>query len=299
MERPRRAVLLMAYGSPQGLADVERYYTHILGGRRPSPEALAALVRRYAAIGGSPLYEVSERLRRALQERLAEEGWDVFLGFKHAPPYIAEMVELAWRRGVEELVAIALAPHYAPQSVGSYLELVSEAVTACGGPSWRAVRAWHLHPGLIQIWVDQIAALQRALPQTPNAAVWLFSAHSLPFTAQDYAQAVEAMASRVAQAARLSRWEVVYQSRPQAPGAWLGPELEERLSAWAERGATVAVVPIGFISDHLETLYDLDVQARATAERLGVHLFRVPCPNDQPALVDVLADLARHPEAAS
>lgn len=299
MERPRRAVLLMAYGSPQGLEDVERYYTHILGGRRPSPEAVASLTRRYAAIGGSPLREVSERQRRALQERLAGEGWEVLLGFKHAPPYIAEMVELAWRRGVEELVAIALAPHYAPQSVGSYLKLVSDAVAACGGPSWRAVRAWHLHPGLIRFWVDQIAALRRTLPQTANSAHWLFSAHSLPATAQDYAQAVEATARRVAQGAGLARWEVVYQSRPQAPGEWLGPELEGRLLTWAQPGATVAVVPIGFISDHLETLYDLDVQARATAERSGVSFFRLPCPNDQPALIEVLADLARHPEAAS
>ncbi|MBX5467665.1 MAG: ferrochelatase [Firmicutes bacterium] len=288
-----RAVLLMAYGSPRRLEDLAAYYTHIRHGRPPSPEALEELASRYRAIGGSPLVAISERQRRGLEARLnqaAEDGrWRVYLGFRHAPPFLADVVADMARDGVTEGVALALAPHYHPLSVGAYLEAVRQAAERFPSLRLRGIAAWHLEPGLIAWWARQVKRLAVQVPQGSGPVHWVFTAHSLPAPSPEYRAAVEATAAAVARQSRLGAFEVAFQSRPRAPGEWLGPDLLERLPAWGRAGGTVAVVPVGFVSDHLETLYDLDIQAREAAERLRLGFVRAAAPNDDPDFVEVLA----------
>ena len=292
----RRGVLLMAYGSPTSLEEVEPYYTHIRGGRRPSPQALQELQERYRAIGGSsPLPAITQRQARALQARLGE-GWQVYVGMRHWTPWIAEAVSRMAADGIREAVGVALAPQYSRMSVELYVEAAEAARRELGAHDLqvRYVRSWCRHPAFVRCWADRLA---RALAAEGfQQAHVLFTAHSLPERIlqwnDPYPQELHDTCQAVAAACGLepARWSFAYQSQGRTPEPWLGPTLEQALQELARQGLRrVVVCPVGFVADHLEVLYDIDIEARAAALQMGMELARTESLNDAPDFIEALA----------
>jgi ferrochelatase len=290
---PSDAVLLLAYGSPAGPADVEAYYTDIRRGRPPTAEQLADLRRRYEAIGGvSPLAARTESQRAALQRALGDDI-PVVLGFKHAAPSIEAAVATI---DAERIVTLVLAPHYSALSVGEYHE---RACDAAPGRTIIGIRSWATLPA----YVDFLAgAVRDELTRLPARTKVLFTAHSLPARVEEmgdpYPDELRATAAAVAARAGLApwaQWATAWQSAGRTHEPWLGPDVRTVIDelAGTGRGTGVLVCPCGFVSDHLEVLYDLDVEARAAAERQGLTFARTPVPNDDPAVIAGLAGLVR------
>jgi ferrochelatase len=279
-------VLVMAYGTPAASADVEAYYTHVRRGRPPTPELLADLQRRYAAIGGtSPLLEVTRRQAAGLQDELGA-GFRVELGLKHAPPFIEDGVAALAGVGVERSVGLVLAPHYSAMSVGEY-------ATRAEGVD--VVEQWWDAPGYLDLLAD---AVKRGLDTLPDGSEVVFTAHSLPVrileAGDPYPDQLRATAEAVSARAGIARWSLAWQSAGRTPDPWLGPDILDVLDDRAAAGrAGVLVCPCGVVSEHLEILYDLDVEARARAEALGLPLARTAMPNDDPGFLRTLADVVR------
>jgi ferrochelatase len=283
------AVLVMAYGTPERLEDIEVYYTHIRRGSPPPPALLADLVARYEAVGGPTLLN---RITRAqadgLARALARGGLDVevYTGFKHVTPFIGETVRSMAADGVDRAVGLVLAPHYSSRSIAEYASYAEKARPA--GLELEVIPSWHDHPGLVAFLAQRLGeALERA--GTPSTVV--FTAHSVPPAEGDpYPDQLRKTSELVASAAGVERWEFAYQSAGRTSEAWLGPDVLEVIASIADRGeAGVVVQAIGFVADHLEILYDLDVEARRAAESRGLSFARATMPNDHPAFVDVLA----------
>ncbi len=301
----KQGVIVMAYGTPRGLDDVERYYTDIRHGRPPDPESLQELTARYAAIGGrSPLYEITEGQRLGLEERL--DGIRTYLGQKHSPPFIADAVKDMAADGVERVVGLVLAPHYSKMSVGDYRRRVLLARDELG---WDAhvdiVESWHLEPGYVSFLGQRVrdAAAQLSSGARERYAV-VFTAHSLPERilqgGDPYPAQLRETADAVAAAARVPEHTIGWQSAGRTADPWMGPdvlEVLEKLAADGVRG--VVVCPCGFVSDHLEVLYDVDVECVRKASELGVELVRTRSPNDDSEFLDVLATVAGRALAAA
>src|SRR5581483_7802358 len=275
-------VLLMAYGTPRNLDEVEAFYTDIRGGRTPAPQLVEQLRNRYRAVGGStPLLEITRRQGAALQAALGPD-FHVVVGMKHWYPYIREAVEQLAAAGVGETVALALAPHYSAMSVGAYLQEVDEARQAIGSAfGLRPVHCWHLQPRYLQAIADRA----RAALKDFGAQTVVFTAHSLPRRILDsgdpYVSQLQETGAALAADLRLEHWEFAFQSAGATGDAWLGPDILQTLSRLAgEDVRRVLVTPIGFIADHLEILYDLDVQAKNAAAGLGIDLRRIESLND-------------------
>jgi protoporphyrin/coproporphyrin ferrochelatase len=273
-------ILCMAYGSPATEADIAAYFTHIRGGRPPSPEALAELTERYRAIGGSPLTDITRQQATALASRT---GLPTFVGMKHASPFIADGAAEARRHGVRRLVGLPLAPHYARMSLGSYQRSLQEA--------WDGelvfIAGFHDHPAFI-------AAVQGLLREAlaPSLRERLFfTAHSLPeriiAEGDPYRDQLLESCRLVASGMELPRWELAFQSASHTGEPWLGPDL---LEAVEQSGAKdVLVCPIGFVADHLEILYDLDVEAQSFAREKGLRIRRTQSFNTRPEFIDALS----------
>jgi ferrochelatase len=288
MSRP--AVILMAYGSPDRLADVPAYYADIRGGRPIRPELLDDLVERYRRLGiddgtgPSPLNAVTEETRAAL-ERAIEVP--VRTGMRHWEPRIADAVEHALGAGADALVGLVLAPHWSTLSIAKYERLFDEAVGR-RAPT-RFVRAWGAEPGFVALLADRVRGTQAHV---------VFTAHSLPARILDdgdtYRDTLLETSGLVAAAAGLADWSFSFQSESATGEPWLGPDILDHLGALRERGVErVLVCPVGFVSDHLEIRWDIDVEAVDRARELGLELERIAMPNAEPALVDVLAGLVR------
>jgi ferrochelatase len=281
--RPDTAVLCMAYGNPRTDADVEAYFTHIRGGRPPSPEALDELRDRYRTIGGSPLEEITRRQAAALSAQL---GLPALVGMKHAPPFIAEAAKQADAEGIRKLIGLTLAPHYAGMSLGQYEHALRE--------SWPGeldfVPGFHDHPAFIRA---VRVLLEEALAGFQPDRLF-FTAHSLPariVQKDPYDERLLESCRLVAEGCELPPWEFAYQSASTTGEPWLGPDL---LHAVERSGARrVLVCPIGFVADHLEILYDLDVEAQAFASERALELRRTASFNDRPEFIAALAEIVR------
>jgi protoporphyrin/coproporphyrin ferrochelatase len=282
------AVVLMAYGSPERLADVPAYYADIRGGRPIRPELLDDLVERYRRLdieSGSPLNAVTEETRAALE---AELGVPVFTGMKHWTPRIAEAAEAALAGGARTVVGLVLAPHYSRLSIAGYRAQLEEALA--GRAELEFVESWHDDEGL----VDFLAARVRG-----TEAHVVFTAHSLPARILDdgdpYQEQLLETARLVAERAGLGEdWSFSYQSESATGEPWLGPDILDHLEDLHGRGVgDVLVCPIGFVSDHLEIRWDIDTEAQEKAHELGMRLDRIEMPNADPAFVRVLAGLVR------
>ncbi len=300
-----RAVLLMAYGSPRDREQILPYYIHMRGGRAPKPEALAELESRYEAIGGhSPLTEITMAQAAGLRQLLREQDgreWEVVVGMKHTSPFVEDAVQQLAAMGVEEAVGLVLAPHYSVMSIAGYVDRAEAAAREAGGElKLHFVRDWHLEPGYIAWLGGQVRALLEELSQDPGRPpLVVFTAHSLPARLREmgdpYPDQLGETAAAVARELGLANWTTGWQSVAQSAGEpWLGPELLEVVRRAAEAGTREFVVcACGFVADHLEVLFDLDVEAQEEARRLGVSLVRTAMPNADPSFLKVLAGLAR------
>jgi len=292
------AVLLLAYGGPGSLDDVEPYLQDVRGGRPTAPELVAEIKGRYARIGGrSPILERTEAQAQALGRALGP-AWPVYVGMRHWHPFIAETVERMVACGQRRVVAIVLAPHYSALSVGAYEKKLLDA--ARGRLELALVRSWGDHPKFLEAVAERVRQALQRFP-APGAVQVLFTAHSLPeriLAAGDpYADELQASAAHVARLAGVGEWRFAYQSAGATPEPWLGPEAGAVMTELAATRKNFLIVPIGFVSDHVEVLYDVDVAYRGLAERLGVRLERTDSLNDDPLLVAALADLARRTAA--
>lgn len=270
----------MAYGSPRTEADVEAYYTHIRGGRRPSDEALDELRGRYRAIGGSPLEAITKRQAAALGERL---GIPAFAGMKHSPPFIADVAAEAWAAGVRRLIGLPLAPHYARMSVGAY----EQALRTAWPGELDFVGGFHDHPAFI----EALCGLLREATADYAPDRLFFTAHSLPCRIVEegdpYDERLLVTCRLIAGRMPLPPWQFAFQSQSTTGEPWLGPDLLEAVDRSGCHRALVC--PIGFVADHLEILYDLDVEARQHAADRGIEIRRTASFNDRPEFIEALA----------
>ena len=298
-------VVVMAYGTPRRREDVAAYYTDIRRGRPPSDEQLADLIRRYDAIGGlSPLIDRTEAQRSALAEELENETpgtFTVAVGLRHAEPSIEAAVGSLADAGVARLVGLVLAPHYSTMSVRVYLQRAAAAAAARNIP-FAGIESWATEPAYIESLTRGIEASLSDVDQGSRTHV-LFTAHSLPRRVLDaadpYPSEVAATAGLVAARAGLvgDRWSIAWQSAGRTAEPWLEPDLLSTIHALAASSEADAIVvcPCGFVADHLEVLYDLDVEARQRAEAAGLTFRRTPVIN---ADRGVMAALARRIVAA-
>jgi len=277
-------VLCMAYGSPEGDAGIEPYFTHIRGGRAPSPEALEHLRDRYRAIGGSPLTAITLAQAEALAGEL---GVPVYVGMKHAPPFIADGVAKARAAGTIRLIGLPLAPHYAEMSVGAYLTAIRK--------EWQGelifVRGFHDHPAFVAAARGLVEEARRGF----DPELVIFTAHSLPARIEregdPYRERLLESSRLVAEAASVPAWEFAFQSASTTGEPWLGPTLDERLAQITAR--RVLVCPIGFVADHLEVLYDIDIEAMDKARARGIELRRTQSFNARPEFIRALGAIVR------
>jgi ferrochelatase len=291
-------LIVMAYGTPRTPNDVEAYYTHIRRGRPPEPAQLADLVARYDAIGGiSPLAERTEAQRAALATALAErsaEPFTVVLGQKHAAPFIEDAVATLADRGIDRAVGLVLAPHFSAFSVGQYHDR-ARGVAAERGVSYAGIDSWHLEPAYLDFLAAAVTDARATLPATHKV---LFTAHSLPervLVDDPYPDQLRESAAAVAERVGMlpwPDWALAWQSAGRTPEPWRGPDI---LTVIDELGATgrsagVLVCAQGFTSDHLEVLYDLDIEASARADAAGLAFARTRSLNADPVVMGALAD---------
>jgi protoporphyrin/coproporphyrin ferrochelatase len=279
------AVVLMAYGSPDRLADVPAYYADIRGGRPIAPEQLADLEERYRRLGvedSNPLNEITEATRTALEHEL---GLPVYTGMKHWTPRIADAAAQA--AGADRVVGLVLAPHYSALSIKGYRDQLEQALD--GRSELRFVESWHDEPGFIDVLADKV--------RNVDAHV-VFTAHSLPVRilaqGDPYKDQLLETARLVAEQAGVAEWSFSFQSESPTGEPWLGPDILDHLRALRSDGVRrVLVCPVGFVSDHLEIRWDIDVEAMELAGELGLELSRIEMPNDEPAFVAALAGIVR------
>jgi len=294
-----QAVLLMAYGSPVRLDQVEAYYTDIRRGNPPSPALLEELVGRYRAIGGgSPLSRIVEEQRAALEAELAgrSTAMPVYAGMRHIDPRIGEVVRRMADDGVTDAVAIALAPQ-ASMSVSAYRRALEKAAAEIGpaAPRFHVVESWCREHDFIEGLAETTQEALERFPD-PDAVRLLFTAHSLP---QRVVDAGDTYPAELADTARLvadllgrDEYDFAYQSAGRTDEPWLGPEILAEIRRMAAEGTTELVVsPVGFIADHLEVLYDIDIEAQGMARPLGIRLERPRMLNDDPLLISALAGI--------
>ncbi len=310
-------VLVMAYGTASGPDDIERYYTDIRGGRPPTPEHLRELRERYARIGDRfPLLDITrqqaEGMERSLNARRPGARFRAYLGMKHSEPFIPEGVAQMRRDGIERAVGIVMAPHWSGMSIETYVERVERAVVEDGGPAFAFVRSFHDHPLFVELLASRVAEAITQLPaRAREGAAVVFSAHSLPVrlledgsqwcktctaceTSCRYRDGLSETADLVAGRLGLGRYTTGWQSAGRTSDPWWGPPIEDVIEALAADGRPgVVVCSAGFVADHLEILYDLDVQAREQAEREGMAFSRTRMPNADPAFTEMLADVVR------
>lgn len=299
-------VLLMAYGSPNTIDEIEPYLRDIRGGRPIRDGLLEDLIRRYAAVGvPSPLLDVTMAQAAGLEHALSQNGdYRVFVGMKHWEPWIRQAVERIDASGIRHVIGIAGAPHYSAMSIGGYAGRVERAMNETGARfTFGMVESWWEQPAFTELVAGNLRETLGSWNTGDASTHVFFTAHSLPekiLAAGDpYRDQLLASAERIARHAGVRHWSFAFQSASQTGEPWLGPDLPDALSIFAGDGGRRAVVaPIGFVADHLEILFDIDVEAVEAAGRLGVELRRIPSPNADPRLCRAMADAVVSAEEA-
>ncbi|OAB32887.1 ferrochelatase [Paenibacillus glacialis] len=296
-------VLVMSYGTPESLEGIEAYYTHIRRGKAPTQEQLQDLTDRYEAIVGGvfPLRENTNlqvtELQAALNRNQDQSGIEFvcYQGLKHASPFIEDGVEQMTKDGIKRAVGIVLAPHYSIMSVGGYIKRAQEKATELG-LDMSFVESYHLHPKLIQALSERVSA---KLDQFEEAGAIredvrvLFSAHSLPKRiiemGDPYPEQLLETSRAIAEATGVTSWQFSWQSAGRTAEPWLGPDILDTLQELSvEQIENVLVAPVGFVSDHLEVLYDLDIEAQAISKELDMRLMRIDSLNSDPLYMETL-----------
>jgi ferrochelatase len=295
-------VLVMSYGTPESLDQIEAYYTHIRHGHPPTAEQLQSLKSRYEAIVGGffPLRENTNRQVQALEETLnriyPEQRFVCYQGLKHASPYIEDGVEQMVKDGIKTAIGIVLAPHYSVMSVGAYMKRAKEAAERLG-LAISFVKSYHLHPKLIEALTIRVNNAFEQLDDVSREDVRvIFTAHSLPEKILEmndpYPEQLLETSRAIAGQTGIPNWQFGWQSAGQTAIPWLGPDILDTLQTLAreEQVKNVLVSPIGFVSDHLEVLYDLDIEAQQLAGELGLKLVRTESLNTDPLYMETLAE---------
>jgi ferrochelatase len=285
------AVLLMAHGTPSSLDEMPEYLRLVRGGRPPSAELIEEMTANYRAIGGrSPLTDLTCAQAAALKVRLGAD-WPVAVGMRNWQPFIKDALADLAAAGATRVIGIPMAPQFSTLSVQKYIDAATAALP--GGIAFSAVESFHLHPLLIDAFTERVRAAAPAADE-----VVIFTAHSLPsrvIAAGDrYADEVAETAGAVAARAGIPKYEIAYQSAGRTPEPWIGPELGALIRERAAAGATrFLIVPVGFVCDHTEILFDIDVQAAAIATDAGATLRRTQSLNTSPTFIAMLEDLVR------
>lgn len=305
-ERKQVGLLVMAYGTPYKEEDIERYYTHIRRGRKPSEESLEDLKSRYRAIGGlSPLAKTTEEqataLEKAMNEAQDEVEYVAYIGLKHIEPFIEDAVKKMHDDGISEAVSIVLAPHYSTFSIKSYNGRAKEEADQYG-MTISSVESWYTQPKFVQYWVDKVKETYAQMSEEERAnAVLIVSAHSLPekiiSMGDPYADQLTETAKLIAEGAGVEEYAVGWQSAGQTPEPWLGPDVQDLTRELHEEKGYKAFVytPVGFVAEHLEVLYDNDYECKVVTDDVGASYYRPSMPNTDPlfiqAMVDAIAEL--------
>lgn len=298
-------VLIMAYGTPNSREEILPYYTHIRRGKPPTPELLQELADRYEAIGGlSNLNQITAMQARAIHQRMVEANdgveYKLYIANKHWVPWIPDTVKQMYADGVRKAVALVLAPQGSKMSSGSYFAQIDAANAELPEPiQFNQVFSWHLEPGFIAAEVEKMEEAIAKFPETSREKLAvIFSCHSLPeriLTWNDpYPDHLKEIGHAISERCGLKNVHYAYQSAGRTPEPWLGPDVREKMTELAAVGEkSIVVSAVGFISDHLEVLYDLDIEVPPVARELGVHFERTGMLNDHPLLMQGLADLLR------
>jgi ferrochelatase len=310
----KRAVLIMAYGGPDSLDDVEPYLLDIRGGRPTSPELVAEIRERYARIGGrSPLLEISRAQAQALENCLNElapagDTYRVYAGMRHWKPYIREVVAQIAAEGCDGALALCMAPHASRMSTGAYRQKLIDAQEAApGSPEFDFIESWYDQPFLVQALARRVRAAVERFPEDAWDEIhYLFTAHSLPAVLKEqgdpYAGQLMTTAQLLAKELNLApeQWSFAFQSAGAAPGEWLGPAIETVLPELARAGKReVLVTPVGFVADHVEILFDLDIEAQEIAHANGILLVRSESLNAAPDFAEGMARMVLARAAAA
>lgn len=304
MTKKKMGLLVMAYGTPTTYEDLEPYYTHIRRGRPPAQEQIDDLRNRYEAIGGiSPLARITEDQANALGNRLNEVQDDiefkVYIGLKHISPFIEDAVQEMKNDGITEVVSIVLAPHFSTFSVKSYNARAKEEAEKYG-IRVTSVESWYKQPKFIDYWSNQLRLTYDAMDEAERENTCLIvSAHSLPekilANGDPYADQLKETAELITEAAGVKTYALGWQSEGQTPDPWLGPDVQDLTRELFEtKGYTSFVyTPVGFVSDHLEVLYDNDYECKVVCDEIGAAYYRPAMPNTDPLFVDAMADAVR------
>ena len=295
-------LLVMAYGTPYKEEDIERYYTHIRHGRKPEEDALQDLKDRYKAIGGiSPLARITEEQAKAIEEKLNkvqdEYEFKAYIGLKHIEPFIEDAVEEMAKDGIKESISLVLAPHYSTFSVKSYNTRAKEEADK-HGITIESVESWYDEPGFIKYWADKINTIYANMTQEEREkAVLIVSAHSLPEkilqNGDPYPDQLQETAKLIAEEAGITDYEIGWQSEGNTPDPWLGPDVQDLTRDLFEQKGYRSFVyaPVGFISDHLEVLYDNDYECKVVCDDVGANYYRPEMPNTNPLFIETLANV--------
>ncbi|MGM8366087.1 ferrochelatase [Virgibacillus sp. W0181] len=302
MDKQKIGLLVMAYGTPYKEEDIERYYTHIRRGRKPSEEALQDLTERYQAIGGiSPLAKITEEQAKAITEKLnaIQDTYEfqLYIGLKHIEPFIEDAVKSMAQDGIKEAASIVLAPHYSTFSVKSYNGRAQEEAAEYG-IELKSVESWYDEPGFITYWADQITKTYNQMTSAAREkAVLIVSAHSLPEKIlQDgdpYIEQLEKTAHLISEQTGITNYEIGWQSEGNTPEPWLGPDVQDLTRDLFEQKGYESFVyaPVGFVSDHLEVLYDNDYECKVVCDEIGAAYYRPEMPNTDPLFIETLANV--------
>ncbi|MGB2872571.1 ferrochelatase [Psychrobacillus psychrotolerans] len=303
MMKKTMGLLVMAYGTPYSEADIERYYTHIRHGRKPSDEQLADLTGRYEAIGGiSPLAKITESQARGLCDRLNESQDEIefklYIGLKHIEPFLEDAVAEMHKDGITEAVSMVLAPHFSTFSIKSYNGRIKEEAEKLGNLKITSIESWYDEPKFIQYWSDRVSEAFAAMTEEQREkACLIVSAHSLPEKIKElgdpYPDQLQETADLIARAAGVENYEVGWQSAGQTPEPWIGPDVQDLTRELHEqKGYTTFVyTPVGFVAEHLEVLYDNDYECKVVCDDIQATYVRPEMPNAQPQFIDAMADV--------
>jgi len=291
----------MAYGSPNSLDEVGAYMSQVRGGRQITPDEIERLKERYRLVGGkTPLLAITLAQAKALRAKLAgdETRFPVYVGMKHWHPFIEDTIQEIVKDGADSIIGLALAPHYSRLSIGGYEDAIVRGLSRTGSKvSLTMVKSWHTNHSLIDLLSERVQEGLNKM-QRPDEALVLFTAHSLPKKMVEnddpYQKQLFETSKLVANSARIRRWSFAFQSAGEHGENWLGPQIHEQIIKLARDGVSeILVCPVGFVSDHLEILYDLDIEAKQQAKSLGVRLERTMSLNDDPGFIQALASVVR------
>ncbi|EKG9002537.1 TPA: ferrochelatase [Listeria monocytogenes] len=293
-------LLVMAYGTPYKDEDIERYYTDIRHGHKPSEEMIADLRGRYHAIGGlSPLAKITEAqaygLEKALNESQDEVEFKAYIGLKHIEPFIEDAVEAMHKDGIEEAISIVLAPHYSSFSVEAYNKRAKDAADKLGGLRIKAINDWYKQPKFIQMWADRINETAKQIPADELLdTVLIVSAHSLPEKIKQhndpYPDQLQETADFIFEKVVVPHYALGWQSEGETGEPWLGPDVQDltRELYGREKYKHFIYTPVGFVAEHLEVLYDNDYECKVVTDEVGATYHRPPMPNSDPEFLEVL-----------